>query len=262
MPGLWTPEIVRPHPGLIAPSWRDIRRIERGPSRRREWPQPWHREAAWSQVGSTTGASGTTSAAPNKPTGAASSNLLFAGVFNDNSAGGTITLPSGWTSVVTFTGGGLRTTIAGKIADGTEGSTFTFSRSGASFITANVSCFSGNNASTLVNVNGSGDVGTASSYTASAVSTTTASTLLAYFAFPNTGSALTPPSGMTEILDAPSGFGYVAWETRAATGSTGTRAATGGGSVDYFAVLVAFEPAAAASGWGLLLSTGRNRMVM
>lgn len=198
---------------------------------------------AWSQVGSTTGASGTTSAAPSKPTGTASGNLLFAAVLNDNAAGGTITLPSGWSSIVTFTtGSDLRQTVAGKIADGTEGSTFSFSRSGASFMAANVSCFSGNHASTIANAFGAGNTGTSSTQTASAITTTTASTLLAYFGFPNTGSAMSPPSGMTEILDAPSGFGYVAWETRVATGSTGTREPASAPSVEYLCVLVAFEP--------------------
>ena len=209
------------------------------------------------------GVSGTTSAVPNKPTGAASGNLLFAASFNDNGAAGAITLPSGWSSIVTTESGGLRATVSAKIAGGSEPSTYTFSRSGASFMTSTVTCFSGNNASTILNVAGAvWNVGTGSTQTASAITTTTANTLLVYFDFPNTGTAMSPPTGMTEILDAPSGFGYIAWETRASTGSTGTRAPASAPSVDYFCVLVAFEPEAVAAGWGPLLDFRRDRLVM
>lgn len=152
-----------------------------------------------------------------------------------------ISTPSGWTV--------LRDTLSTnsdaasthmvtfwRRADGSEGGSFTFTLgSGHTGAAGGIVAFSGVDTGTAINVSGETQTASGFSHAASSISTTVASTMLvSSHAFASTTSDWTPPSGMTEAVDAASvtrpdvaGMSIeMNYATQSAVGATGTKTAT------------------------------------
>jgi len=195
-----------------------------------------------------------------KPTGTAEGDLLLAVVccvanhtFSSS--------PSGWTLigsevVVATSSNYIRVRRMYKVAGASEGTDYEWGTSGWVDSCGAILRISGQHATTWDD-GYSGDTG---DLTSAAVTTTVADTLLVYWAAgrSSTGSAITytPPSGMTEQADEPSGRWYgdpsasveLATKVQASAGSTGTFAATASGTVTGAAGLFAIAPAAGGGG--------------
>jgi len=181
------------------------------------------------QRGSATSASTSsgTSVAPTKPTGVTSGDVLLAVVTHDGSAD-TITA-TGWTMIGAYqSGSDINLVMYYKVAGGAEGSSYTFSTGSSHALAASVVAYY--NVSTAsafddysysVNSAGTQLIG------ATVYATATANQLVFLGGITNNTSS-TPPSGMTELIDAgSSGIRvYVAHQALAASGETGSKVGT------------------------------------
>lgn len=178
-------------------------------------------------IASTATATGTDTCS--KPAGTAAGDLLLAFAGDVNL--GAITSPGGWTEIIE--GNGF--TVAYKIADGSEGSSFTF---GLADIVV-IHRITGNAATSPIDVHGSAHNGASAAphATAPSVTTTVADCLLVYGSTYAAGGVVaatsTPPGGYTERSDVPHAGNKhaitTADKTLTAAGSTGTAAGTWSG---------------------------------
>jgi hypothetical protein len=198
------------------------------------------------------------SATVTKPAGTVSGDLMIVLVFSDTDANASfLTAPSGWsqsgtTKSVTNVG---QSKVFTKVAGGAEPSTYSFGAddfSSGVFIAITVT---GQDTTTPVNVaptwNSSTTAGQ-SSQVAPAISPTVANCLLicGWSSANSTTASYTPASGMTEMQDSWSGWQFASADYQAltATGTTGTRTATGtAGGNGWTSVSLAIAPLVAAA---------------
>jgi hypothetical protein len=172
----------------------------------------------------------------NKPAGTVAGDVLIAAVYTVDAAA-SINALAGWTRFTPIvTGGSGPLTIFTRVADGTEGSSFTFVSAVDSYLEAVVICYSGGSG---IDVSASGQVAAAASMDAPSVTTTIGHdrivSLIAGQSY-GSGSWVDAPAGYTKRVDFPGvvfvQIGHVAFSDfdKPTTGPTGpiTIPATGG----------------------------------
>lgn len=204
-------------------------------------------------TGSVNGASSYTIA---KPTGVAIGNLLLAIIANRGSTT-SVTIP-GFTSIANDSNGSLagdsRLQFLTKTADGSEGSTFTVTGVGSSIRAHGaILAFDGHNGVDVFDIDG----GSSATPTAPTVTPTVADGLLIFGVTYRNGSGISPPSGMSEVVDVfADGGGKLEVATEQLIGgptATGTRS-TNQGIIDTWAAgLIVIKPLVVSSfeGWGI-----------
>lgn len=204
---------------------------------------------AYTQRGSTTFATGTTSAAVTKPTGVVDGDLLVAVAFSF----GAPSPPAGWTqfgsnlSVSSFT-----VSAWWKVA-ASEGASFTFT--GATATDAAVTAYVPPSGTLTIDV-GNGQANTSStSCTAPSITLAASGDLLVFIAFEDTAASATPPSGLTETFD--NTIFEIAHDLSGTvtSGATGTKVATLATAKANGAFLVGFKSAATSASVTLPLAT-------
>lgn len=172
---------------------------------------------------------------------------------NGSSIGGNVTITGGFTKLTEvsyglYGGDGAATgTIFYKIADGTEGSSFTITSVGGAYPygSAVLIAFSGNGLS--VDASNSTASSGASPVAPSISASTTNELLINLFLYSDPAS-FTPPSGYDGyFVNSPqdTNGSAVSWDAIASSGSTGTRTATLGTSRDYLAASVLIKESGA-----------------
>jgi hypothetical protein len=200
-----------------------------------------------------------------KPPSTAAGDFLIASInLMDNTK--TLTPPAGWTFIRQDLGGAGDTAINFysyyRVADGSEGATFSFTTAGSSVMVGAISRITGVFSVTPINTHGGQVNNLSANGTAPSVTTTLADCLLYYAAAAQVQSNATPPGGMTERFDldgSVSGiFGSIegATEDRPTAGATGTRANTWGSAQDNAGQLVALNSAPTLQGAANLSGDG------
>lgn len=202
------------------------------------------------QRGSATSAttSSGNSVAPNKPTGLLGGDKMLAVVTHDGSAD-TITA-TGWTIIGEYTSGtDINFAMYYRVAGGTvgvsstDGSTYTFSTVSNHALAASVVAYY-NVDSLIIDDYSISTNGASTNMTGTTVFGTATANMLVFLGGITNNSASTPPSGMTELIDAgSSGIRvYVAHQTLAASGETGSKVATIAASHASIVGMVALRP--------------------
>lgn len=209
---------------------------------------------AFGVIGSLVGVNGTTSVT--RPT-VSSGDLMILGTvaaFGD----ATITPPSGWTALASIDQGSafeLEVRLYWKIASGSEPSTYSVQIGGQgggnNFGYGWIWTYTGHDATTPIQVTGTqrNTSGSTSATCASVTTTSTDTTLVCVYVSGNNSvsNTWTPPSGMTERLDAganPTGFVVgVADVAVASSGATGSKTATSSLSGTSNCITFAIAPA-------------------
>ena len=253
---IWIPNKEIVHPSIIAPSIRDIEKLERARwnNKRksfREFPITKY-ELAWSQVGSATSANGTTSATVTKPTGTSNDDRVIISVLSIPRTN-TPTC-TGFNNVVSFVyvTDDVRFTVFERLSS-SDGSNYTVNVTSATLTIVTAETWRGGVTSgTLVDAVGAGNSGASNPIQANAISPANSTDLLLFragYVGPSGGST-SPPSGMTETLDADVGgtgiIMYNAYQILTASGSTGNKSTSPTGTAGWLAVLVALNLATAA----------------
>ena len=185
-----------------------------------------------------------------KPASTAVGDLLLIAVHAQHSADAAVT---GFAVIERYNLSGVyRLTVLGRIADGSEGASFT--ATGGTVVRTAVSRFTGVDAAITdgTPVSAAGLSGAACTF--ASITTTLANTLLVIFSAAGHGGTVTDistPTGMTEQFENGTGALFsMALDTQAiaATGATGTRSSTttySGGNGHQYGVMLALKPAAA-----------------
>jgi len=196
-----------------------------------------------------------------KPSGTATNDVLVASIAVTPSTA-TITPPSGWTLVRRMNNAGPTSNslaVYYKAATATEPASYAWSVSGSSFTVGGTQGFTGIDTATPVDLENGQSTPSGKTHATPSITTSVANAMLvASHAFASSQS-WTPPSGMTESFDRPSGAtgatGLSIEGSRAllaVAGASGTKTATAAGSADAGnAHLLALRPAKA----NLALST-------
>lgn len=200
---------------------------------------------AWVSTTTATTA-GATSLAVSKPASVAAGDLLFGHLTVRNTE--TLTIPTGFTVARAHVAGVWQTHTCYRIADGSEGATFSWSWSSSTKAVASMSRITGAHQTSPLNVAGTAATVTASATaTAPTITTTVDECLLIGVAASADNSSWTSPGTMTERWDQlTSNFGDCshtgATQALTAAGSTGTRVFTQDRTSECTAFLVAFAP--------------------
>ena len=195
-----------------------------------------------------------------KPSGTVAEDLLIAQILVDDGSDTSISPPDGWTLVRRDNEGNtLGQGLYYRIADGTEGVSFTWTISPANGAVGAIVRFSGVDTSTPFDPSaasgsiGSGNTGDSSTLTADGLTTTTAPTrVVAFFGFDD-NSVFSTPGGMAEryelLVDMPNDdLGIAADDTvQSSAGSTGDKVSNSGGDAQWVAQLVALRAATVAA---------------
>ncbi len=204
----------------------------------------------------------------NKPTGVVAGDVLIANFMAAGGSSITTVSATGWTLVQTAnieSGGAQHTvTVLYRVADGTEGSSFTFNGpSGTNKMSGEVNAFSGVSTTGGVKVDGSAggpfdvtppalstNTGGSTAVTAASITTASANAgvVMVVSAFDDAGSVgsySAPNVTLTDLGYAHSGNGTVgaAFGVKSTAGATGAGSATLGGSQRWGAMLLALKPA-------------------
>ena len=176
-----------------------------------------------------------------KPSGTAFNDGLVASIAVTPSSA-TITPPSDWTLVRRLNNAGPTSNslaVYYKVANGVEPASYTWTTSGATFTVGGVQSFSGIDTATPIDVENGQSTASSLSHAAPAITTTVANTMIVTSHAFASSSTWTPPSGMTESFDRPSGASGATGLTiegsrvlLAVAGSTGTKTATVAGNAD------------------------------
>lgn len=200
----------------------------------------------------------TASHAVSTPTGFQAGDLLIVALTNPVNA--SITPPAGWTEIVdqmTTVGFALdyNAYLAWKIADGTEGSSQTFTSTSSGRPAGGMFAFSGVDQTTPVNTSDKNQqTGSGIAYTTATITPSVDNCMVAVVLFGYKGSAgtlsFTPNASFTEQADIPNTANGAALEfqtllqtTAAAVSGSGTASTT----TDRFSVILAVAPAVAAA---------------
>ena len=204
----------------------------------------------------TTNTTATTSLTINKPTGVVSGDLMIASI-SQRASGTAPTAPVGWTliSSTAFGASGARAAaLFYRLANGTEGATFTFTlAAGSTDGSGGIVAYAGVDQTTPIDVAGAfkdtSVVNTA--VTANAITTVTANALVLMFGVTSdtaaggtwSGWTTTSPGALTELFDAASTNTSVgaAAATKATAGSTGTGSATSTVNLRNDGILIALR---------------------
>lgn len=191
------------------------------------------------------GDTGVTSAAPAKPTGLTTDDIIYAFVGVD-STGAVITPPSGFTLIDTHTSGGVSAGHAYWYrATASEPSTYTFTRSTSGSIEATLIALRGCSTTTdPTNVYSAND-GASGDMVHTSITTTVAETFLIAWGMVDAITSFTPPSGFTERTDGV--FSTSSTNTQAAAGASGSVSTTAGTSVDWVTFFVAVAAGSSAT---------------
>lgn len=143
---------------------------------------------------------GATSAAPTRPTGTASGDLIFAHVQMDSSTR-TISTPTGWTALLgpidDSQSGDSRHYLFHRYADLTSDDEPTWTASGSTQVFANLHAFTGVVASSPIDVTATATPASGSSQTGPTMTTTVDDTLVINFVGDDRSTAITPPAFST-----------------------------------------------------------------
>lgn len=183
-----------------------------------------------------------TSVTVTKPTGVISGDVMLAVVTHDGSAD-TITA-TGWTIIGAYTNGtDINFAMYYKVAGGSEGSNYSFSTVSSHALAASIVAYY-NVASPVFDDYSISTNAASTSMTGTTVFGTATANMLVFLGGITNNSASTPPSGMTELVDAGStGIRvYVAHQTLAASGETGSKVATISASHASIVGMVALRP--------------------
>jgi len=183
-----------------------------------------------------------TSTTVTKPTGVVSGDVMLAVVTHDGAAD-TITA-TGWTIIGTYTSGSdINFAMYYRVAGGAEGANYSFSTVSSHALAASIVAYY--NVATPVFDDYSISTNSAStSMTGTTVFGTATANMLVFLGGITNNSASAPPAGMTELIDAgSSGIRvYVAHQTLAASGETGSKVATIAASHASIVGMVALRP--------------------
>ncbi len=188
---------------------------------------------------------GATSLAVSKPASVAAGDLLVAHLTVRNIE--TLTQPTGFTVVKSMVAGVWQSAVAVRVADGTEGATFTWAWTSSTKAVSAMTRVTGAHQTSPVNVVGAtGTIASTTTTAAPSVTTTVDDCLLFGFGVSADNNSWTAPAGMTERYDtATTNFGDCSHcgntETLGVAGVTGTRTHTRTGS-EGTAFLVAIAP--------------------
>jgi len=180
-----------------------------------------------------------------KPAGTVDNDVMLAQIYAEPN-GQTIDLLTGWTLIATadHATAGFRSRWYWKRA-ASEGTNYVWTATGSGWLGGAIAAYSGCITSgSPIDVNGAGNTGGSdTSAIASAITTTVIDTLIVFGSHQfNEPRTLTPPSGMTERLDAD--LNYFADVAQAAAGSTGSKTATISAADFWSAILIALKPPA------------------
>jgi len=201
---------------------------------------------SWST--NTTGTGTALSISTGSGTQAAAGNVLVACI-NFYNAGISMTCPSGWsTAVAQFDNSLIHMLVCDKVAtSGDVGATFTFTPSGAAYLSGGITCLSGEYQSQPIDVAGLGSTGTSGAVTAASITTTVANDYLLWCGQSSLAGTVAQPTGYT------AGWGIATsgavegstggYNGPVSTGATGNVASTTT-STQWEAVLVALAPSA------------------
>lgn len=166
----------------------------------------------------------------NKPTGTATGDLLRVLLY----AGGTRTwtVPAGW-AVIPGTAAGARMVALYRIADGTEGASFTFTQTGtATGLRAGMVCTTGGNPTTPFDV-ASFNTASASTMVIPSVTVTTGTHLDSLLLIGTDNATATKPASMTQEFQVNSISTFAGAYETATAGATGTRTWTWDGTAKF-----------------------------
>ncbi|HEX9730119.1 MAG TPA: hypothetical protein VGA37_16605, partial [Gemmatimonadales bacterium] len=174
----------------------------------------------------------------NKPTGTVQDDVMIASVAVRPSSS-TITPPTGWTLIRTDTWDSGITEILStyrKVAGASEPASYSWGLTASTGAVGGILSFSGVDTTTPIDVSNGQQVNTGDDVAAPSVTTTVANTMLvtahAVTSSGTSGSAWTPPTGMTEAVDVSSSSGTggesieLNYVLQASAGATGTKTAT------------------------------------
>jgi len=211
---------------------------------------------------STTYTSRTTVTTVAKPTGTADGDVMVATFLGAaaSAANIAITVPAGWTQIGTTTtvtqpGGSFfgKLWVLWKRAS-SEGTTYDFLHANTLSTQVSISSYSGCLAfGSPIDVFSQASGNSGSTATATGVTTTTANTKLIYTGHNWDGTALDPPTGMTELFDS---VVYSADESRVVAGATGARTQTLDSDNPWQAYLVALKGGSAFTSYGVTAVSG------
>lgn len=189
----------------------------------------------------------------NKPTGTVADNLLVVGIMFEKGSGvNALSAPAGWTLLSrTNEGGDLGMQTYYRVADGTEGASFSFTLNNGPKWSAGISRISGANITTPIDASagttGGGNAGI--NTIAPSITTTTPNTLVLAFYSNKKNATFTPASGTIERYDAPNNSSgltsnMLATYVQAALGTTGTRTAVASVEEKWVAqkIAIRFDP--------------------
>lgn len=168
------------------------------------------------------------------------------------------TPPAGWTRINDTTVSSIGISTFYRVADGTEGSTITFTSAVVARMAGGMVRVTGADPLTPVDVKSTNTGTAATSLVATGVTPASADTLLlAFYALSTGNGTLTVPAGMTQLWSFPasasgtSPFAAGAWLTLASEAPTGTKTAAASSAGNYTAQLVELQPPGVdAQGWG------------
>lgn len=200
---------------------------------------------------STNTASSATSLACNKPTGTAANNLLVAHTVNYLSDTATMVAPAGWRKIRgpdrVLTTDQIAAYTFYKVADGTEGSSFTFTNSISGYLECEISTYSGVDYAIPMNTATSGNSGTATTRTGTGITTSVDNSKLILHSAGFGGTPNSVPSGMTNraLWDGPMA---VYDQTISTAGATGDKTHTQDVTSAWVTQMVAARPTATSTG--------------
>jgi hypothetical protein len=176
-----------------------------------------------------------------KPSGVAANDVLIASIGLTPSSA-TLTAPSGWTLVRrTDNAGPTANSLAVyyKVASASEPTSYAWTTSGASFTVGGVQAFTGIDTTTPIDVDNGQSTPSALTHATPSVTTNTANAMVVTSHAFASGANWTPPSGMSESFDKPSGSSNATGMAiegnrvlQAVAGATGLKTATASGNAD------------------------------
>ena len=176
-----------------------------------------------------------------KPTGTAANDVLIASVAVTPSSVA-INPPSGWTLVRrTDNSGPTSNSLAVyyKVAGGSEPASYAWSVSGASFSVGGIQGFTGVDSASPIQVENGQSTPSATTHATPSITTTVANSMLVTSHAFASSNSWTPPSGMTESFDKPSGANNATGLSiegnrvlLAVAGASGAKTATAAGNAD------------------------------
>ena len=176
-----------------------------------------------------------------KPSGVATNDVLIASIGLTPSSVA-ITPPAGWTLVRRTDNAGPTSNsmaVYSRVAGASEPASYAWGVSGASFTVGGVQAFTGVDTATPIDVENGQSTASATTHATPGVTTSLANTLVVTSHAFASSRTWTPPSGMTESFDRPSGANSATGMSiegnrglQAVAGVTGTKTATAAGNAD------------------------------